>query len=150
MLAGLSIVSEGEVPGRPPGAELELIVDRRAAASSENNQILLKELAMKTYIITAILVLGALLRPQSAPTTDQGLAPNGSVAVVSVGQTQTTPQALSTAEMNAVVGGNMSGCYEYKGPDGDTYGTCCLDLWFVSLCVTVNESAVARLVSSVF
>jgi hypothetical protein len=105
---------------------------------------------MKTYIITAILVLGALLRPQSAPTTDQGLAANGSVAVVSVNETQATPQALRAAEMNAVVGGNMTGCYEYKGPNGDTYGTCCLDLWFISLCVTINESEVGRIVSSIF
>jgi hypothetical protein len=105
---------------------------------------------MKTYIITAILVLGALLRPQSAPTTDQGLAANGSVAVVSVSQTQTTPQPLNAAEMNTAVGGNMTGCFQYKAVDGDTYGICCVDLWIFAVCATVNLSAVDRLTSSLF
>jgi hypothetical protein len=105
---------------------------------------------MKTYIITAILVFGALLRPQSAPTTDQGVASDRSIAVVSVDQTQTTPRALNASEMNTVVGGNLSGCYQYKGADGDTYGICCIDLWIFAVCASVNLSAVDRLVSSVF
>lgn len=34
LLAGLLTVNDDEAPGRPPGAESEFIVDRRAAASS--------------------------------------------------------------------------------------------------------------------
>jgi len=34
LLAGLLTVNDDEAPGRPPGAELEFIVGRRAAAGS--------------------------------------------------------------------------------------------------------------------
>lgn len=34
MLAGSLIVNKGDVPGRPPGADLEFILDGRAAAST--------------------------------------------------------------------------------------------------------------------
>jgi hypothetical protein len=33
MLAGSLIVNEGDVPGRPPGADPTVIIDGRAAAS---------------------------------------------------------------------------------------------------------------------
>jgi len=104
---------------------------------------------MKTTIITTLLAVGMLLGPQPTPTTGQALvADNG----ITIGNSQQTgPQALKGAEMNTKVGGDqLSGCYQLKAENGDTYGTCCVDLWLFTVCVGVNWSAVERLLSSFF
>lgn len=104
---------------------------------------------MKTTIITMILAVGMLLRPQPTPTTAQALvADNATVAGTIL---QTGPQALKTTEMNKAVGGEqLTGCYQTRTADGDVYGTCCVDLWLFTVCVSVNESAVERLINSFF
>jgi tRNA-binding EMAP/Myf-like protein len=105
---------------------------------------------MKTSIIAVMLLLGVLLRPQMTPGALKGAAVNNAPVIVAVNQGQATARALGPAEMRGVVGGGLVGCYEYKGPEGDLYQTCCVNLWFFSVCATINESALGRLISSIF
>jgi hypothetical protein len=101
---------------------------------------------MKTTIITTLLAVGMLLRPQPIPTTNNG-AIQDHVMAISVVQ-QATPQVLKTVEMNSAVGAGLSGCFDQKAANGDTYTTCCVDLWIFVLCASVNWSAFDRLLSS--
>jgi hypothetical protein len=136
------------VPGRPPGMELKFAVGGRAAASSLiQSSFDQKERIMKTTIITMILAVGILLRPQPKSTPDQALiADNATVAGT---MQHSGPQLLKTSEMNAAVGGDqLTGCYLTKAENGDTYATCCLDLWIFSVCLGVNWSALDRFVST--
>lgn len=101
---------------------------------------------MKTTIITTLLAVGMLLRPQPTPNTNNSVIPDNPMAI---GVTQqATPQVLKTVEMSSAVGGNDSGCFGYVALDGDRYGTCCLDLWIFAICVSVNFSAIERAVAA--
>jgi len=99
---------------------------------------------MKTTIVTALLAVGMLLRPQPMAVADNGTTPGNSVAI-SASQ-QTAPRVLSTAEMKSVVGNGLTGCYQTKSVNGDVYVTCCLDLWIFAVCVAVNYSAIQRII----
>lgn len=101
---------------------------------------------MKTTIITTLLAVGMLLRPQPMPTTDNGAIPDNPVAI-SLTQ-QATPQVLKAAEMNSAVGSGPSGCFDQKDENGDQYTTCCADLWIFVVCVSVNWSAIDRFLTS--
>jgi hypothetical protein len=99
---------------------------------------------MKTTIITTLLAVGMLLRPQPMPFADNGAIPDNPV-VISATQ-QTAPQVLTAADMNTAVGNGLTGCYQTKAENGDIYVTCCLDLWIFAICVAVNYSAVSRII----
>ena len=103
---------------------------------------------MKTTIITTLLAVGMLLRPQLIPTTNNGAIPDNPTAI-SVAQ-QATPQVLKTAEMNSAVGGGLSGCFDHRDADGDKYTTCCVSLWIFTVCLSINWSAIDRALDSVF
>jgi len=97
---------------------------------------------MKTTIITTLLAVGMLLRPQPMPTTNNLVIPDNLMAI---GVTQqATPQVLKTVEMNSAVGSGLSGCFQQKAENGDVYGTCCVDLWIFAVCISVNWSAIER------
>jgi hypothetical protein len=99
---------------------------------------------MKTTIITTLLAVGMLLRPQPMPNTNNSVIPDNPMAI---GATQqATPQVLKTVEMNSAIGGGLSGCFQQIAEDGDRYATCCVDLWLFSICISVNVSAVERLI----
>lgn len=97
---------------------------------------------MKTTIFTTLLAVGMLLRPQPIPVANNA-AMTGNPVTISAIQ-QATPQVLNTAEMTAAVGGGLTGCFQQVAENGDIYGTCCLDLWIFSVCVSVNWSALQR------
>jgi hypothetical protein len=101
---------------------------------------------MKTTIITTLLAVGMLLRPQPIPTTSNGAIPDNPMTI-SVTQ-QATPQVLKTVEMNSAVGSGLTGCFDQRDANGDVYTTCCVDLWVFAVCVSVNWSAIDRLLSS--
>jgi hypothetical protein len=101
---------------------------------------------MKTTIITTLLAVGMLLRPQPILTTNNGAIQDNSMAI-SVAQ-QATPQVLKTVEMSSAVGGDLSGCFDQKAANGDSYTTCCVDLWLFVICGSVNWSAIERLLAS--
>lgn len=144
LLAGLLIVNKGEAPGRPLGARPEFIVGRRAAAGSKITfNVLLKEIAMKTSIITALFVVGLLLQLAILPTI------GNSSAATTTSQHRATLQTPTAAEMNAAVGAGLTGCFQVKAANGDVYETCCVDLWLFAICASVNITAIERLVSSV-
>ena len=97
---------------------------------------------MKTTIITTLLAVGMLLRPQPMPNTNNSVIPDNPMAI---GVTQqSTPQVLESAEMNSAIGGGLSGCFQQKAENGDVYGTCCVDLWIFAVCISVNWSAIER------
>jgi hypothetical protein len=83
-----------------------------------------------------------LLRPQPMSIADNTALTDNPVAISATHQT--TPQVLNGAEMNATIGGEMSGCFQQIAASGDVFGTCCLDLWIFSICVSVNFSAIER------
>jgi hypothetical protein len=99
---------------------------------------------MKTTIITTLLAVGMLLRPQPITVADNAAIPDNPRSISTT--QQTTPQVLNTAEMNAAHGSGISGCYQSKAENGDVYVTCCLDLWIFAVCVAVNWSAVERII----
>jgi hypothetical protein len=99
---------------------------------------------MKTTIITTLLAVGMLLRPQPMPIADNGAIPDNPVTISAT--QQTAPQVLNTAEMKTVVGNGLTGCYQTKAENGDVYVTCCLDLWIFAVCVAVNYSAIQRII----
>lgn len=99
---------------------------------------------MKTTILTTMLAVGMLLRPQPMQMTNNGAIPDNPVAISSA--QETAPQVLKSAEMKTVVGNGITGCYQTKAENGDTYVTCCLDLWIFAVCVAVNYSAVQRII----
>lgn len=101
---------------------------------------------MKTTIITTLLAVGMLLRPQPMPATDNGVIPDNPVAI-SLTQ-QAVPQVLKSAEMSSAVGSGLSGCFDQKDENGDSYTTCCANLWIFVICVSVNWSAIDRLLAS--
>ncbi len=103
---------------------------------------------MKATIITMMLAVGLLVRPQPLLTADAGAASIDGTSVINAQQPEAT--MLSTAEMSAAVGGDTGGCYQTKAANGDVYQTCCLDLWIFSICVGVNWSAVERFFGSLF
>ena len=107
-------------------------------------KFLSKELAMKTSLLTALVVIGVLLQAAVVPTVNNVLT--GTAA----NQHQTTMQTAGAAQMNNAVGAGLNGCWQYKGADGSTYGMCCVDLWLFAVCVTVNMTAVGNLVNSIF
>ena len=101
---------------------------------------------MKTTIITTLLAVGMLLRPQPMPNTNNSVIPDNPMAI---GATQqATPQVLKTVEMNSAIGGGLSGCFQQVAENGDLYGTCCLDLWIFAICFSVNFSAIERAVAA--
>ncbi|MGA3243141.1 MAG: hypothetical protein ABSE41_00875 [Bacteroidota bacterium] len=99
---------------------------------------------MKTTLLTTLLAVGMLLRPQSMQIASTGAIPDNPVAISAT--QQTTPHVLSSAEMNASVGNGLTGCYQTKAENGDVYVTCCVDLWIFAVCVAVNYSAVQRII----
>jgi hypothetical protein len=99
---------------------------------------------MKTSIVAILLAVGLLLRPQPTPVAVNGVVPDTPVNLVAV-QAE-GPQVLSSAEMTSTVGAGITGCYETKAANGDTYVTCCLDVWIFAICMAVNWSAVQRLI----
>jgi hypothetical protein len=99
---------------------------------------------MKTTIITALLAVGMLLRPQPVQVANNGMIPDNPGAISAT--QQTTPQVLSTAEMNTAIGKGLTGCYQTKANNGDVYVTCCLDLWIFTVCVAVNYTALQSII----
>ncbi|MBF8294327.1 MAG: hypothetical protein HW389_872 [Bacteroidetes bacterium] len=99
---------------------------------------------MKTTIITTLLAVGMLFRPQSVPTTNNGAIPDNPIAISAT--QQATPQVLKTVEMNSAVGSGISGCYQQIAENGDRYTTCCVDFWIFAICISVNVSAIERLI----
>lgn len=99
---------------------------------------------MKTTILTTLLAVGMLLRPQSMQIASTGAIPDNSVTISAT--QQMIPHVLNTAEMNASVGNGLTGCYQTKAENGDVYVTCCLDLWIFAVCVGVNYSAIQRII----
>ncbi len=99
---------------------------------------------MKTTIITTLLAVGMLLRPQPMPIADNGATLENQVAISAT--QQTAPQVLKTAEMNTAVGSGLTGCFQQVAANGDVYGICCVDLWIFAICVSVNWSAIERLI----
>jgi hypothetical protein len=99
---------------------------------------------MKTIILSSLLAVGMLLRPQPMPIANTVAAPDNSVAISAT--QQATPQVLKTGEMNTAVGNGIAGCYQSRDASGDVYVTCCVDLWLFAVCVGVNWSAVQRLI----
>jgi hypothetical protein len=151
MLAGSLIVNEGDVPGRPPGAEPEIIIDGRAAASTMIRSLFItKEKAMKTALIIMLLAVAVLLGPQMAATGEPTVAVNNQTVLNTANQNHTTAGPLSQAEMSAAVGGEMLGCSSGQDANGDNHRTCCFSLWLFSVCVDVNWSAVERMFDSIF
>ncbi|HTY39251.1 MAG TPA: hypothetical protein VMH23_19200 [Bacteroidota bacterium] len=99
---------------------------------------------MKTTIVVTLLAVGMLLRPQPAFNVHDAMIPTASVTAVSTHATATHP--LSAADMSNAIGNGLSGCTESKAANGDTYVTCCLDLWIFAICVAVNWSALERII----
>ena len=99
---------------------------------------------MKTTIITTLLAVGMLLRPQPMPIADNGAIPDNPVTISAT--QQAAPRVLNTAETKTVVGNGLTGCYQTKAENGDVYVTCCLDLWIFAVCVAVNYSAIQRII----
>ena len=97
---------------------------------------------MKTSIVVALLAVGMLVRPQ--PMTNLQID-QVSGAAVTVSQ-PTSPHLLNPTEMNNAIGSGISGCYESKASNGDTYVTCCVDLWVFAICVAVNWTAVKSII----
>ncbi len=97
---------------------------------------------MKTTILTAILAVGMLLRPQPTPIAATDPVSNNHPAIAAT--QAAVPQILSNAEMKAVVGAGLTGCFQQVAANGDIYGTCCLDLWIFAVCFSVNWSAITR------
>lgn len=91
---------------------------------------------MRTSIVLALLAVGVFLRPQVTPTGNDLQASKGTVEALVVGQDQKAAQALTAAEMNAIIGGK-NGCY-IEIVDHQRYLTCCLDLWILRICITGN------------
>ena len=99
---------------------------------------------MKTSILTALLVIGVVLLGAMNPAT-------GSPASVSTSvQHQALIQTTAPTNLSNTVGSGLTGCWSFVGADGDTYAFCCLDLWLFSVCVSVDASAVSRLIDSIF
>jgi hypothetical protein len=99
---------------------------------------------MKTTILTTLLAVGMLLRPQPMTIAENSALANNPVAITAT--QQATPQVLTVADMKAAVGKGITGCYQTTAADGDVYVTCCLDLWIFAVCVAVNYSAVQRII----
>jgi hypothetical protein len=99
---------------------------------------------MKTTIITTLLAVGMLLRPQPVPVANNGVIPDNPVAISAT--QQAASQVLTTAEMNTAVGSGVTGCFQQIDVNGDVYDTCCIDLWIFVVCVSVNVSAIERLI----
>lgn len=105
---------------------------------------------MKTALITILVALAVLLGPQTMATGESASRANDQLALNVAHQDQTTVQALNQDEMNAAFGGGMTGCFQSVDGNGDVYGTCCVDLWIFTICVSVNYSAVERAIASLF
>jgi hypothetical protein len=105
---------------------------------------------MKTTLIILLLAVAVLLGPPTIATGESVGAANNQVALNVADHHQVTAQALNDAEMNVAVGGGMSGCFKAVDANGDLYGTCCVDLWIFTICVSVNYSAVERAIGSLF
>ncbi len=99
---------------------------------------------MKTTLLIALLAVGMLLRPQPIMDLQNNQTSGGAVAVAA--SQQTPPRLLNTAEMNSTVGSGIAGCYESKAANGDTYITCCVDLWIFAVCVAVDWTAIKSLI----
>lgn len=91
---------------------------------------------MKTSIVLALLAVGVFLRPQVTPTGNSPQISKGTVEILVASQDQKAPQVLTVAEMKTIIGGK-NGCY-IEILDNKRYATCCLDLWIVRLCFSVN------------
>lgn len=105
---------------------------------------------MKTALITMLLAVAVLLGPQTIATGESISTISDQVALNVADHNQATTRVLNEAEMNAAVGGGITGCFQSTDGNGDLYGTCCVDLWIFTICVSVNESAIERAISSLF
>jgi hypothetical protein len=148
LLAGLLIVNEGKAPGRPPGVEPRSLL--AGGPQRANRQLcatcVLKEIAMKTFIIVTILSVGVLLRPEMAPTTGDIQTYNQTMCIGTLHQAQRLAVVLTGTEMMGLQGGAVAECHQEKGTNGDTYASCCIDFWLFRLCFEVNLSAIERLI----
>ena len=152
MLAGLLVVNEGKAPGRPPGVEprSSLAGGPQRAIRPLYVTIVLKELAMKTFIIATILSVGVLLRPEMAPNINCLDVKYAATTTVSIGVQTVVPRVMERAETMSIHGGGIAECVEYYDGNNDEHQLCCLNLWFFKLCFDVNLSEVKRFISSLF
>ena len=97
-----------------------------------------------------LLALAVLLGLQAKVTGKTSSAANDQMVLNVASQDHATARALNQTEMSAATGGGMTGCSQTVDASGDVYGTCCVDLWIFSICVSVNYSAVERTISSLF
>jgi hypothetical protein len=143
-------VNEGDALGRPPGVEQRslLIGGPQRANRSLCAKSVLKEIAMKTFIIATMLTAGVLLQPQTATVGRCGQIDNK--ATISANNTlyNTASTVLEKAEMQSLQGAGILDCYGWVDENGDRHGMCCVNLWLFRLCGDVNVSAVDRLLSS--
>ena len=135
MLAGLLMVNEGQAPGRPPGvAPRSLLAGGPQRANRQRyNQFVLKELAMKTFIIATVLCVGVLLRPQVAPSgVNQQENPKTEKAGVVV-ENENVAQPLPVEQLAGVCGAGIFDC-TWLIEDGIVYGRCCVGFWIFKVC----------------
>jgi hypothetical protein len=100
---------------------------------------------MKASIIIVMLIIGAILRPQTAPSSNGLSNEAGPVVAVAAHDVHSTAGILTAVEMTQTVGGEATGCFLTTDKNGDSIGMCCLNLWLFELCVGVNLSAIDRL-----
>ena len=143
MLAGLLTVNVSNAPGRPPGVALRLLSTggpQRATRQRILNSCL-KEIVMKSLIIIALLAVGVLLQPPAGQASN---TMNVKPATAMV-QEQAAGKILSTSQMIQAQGAGVLECHEEVSADGDTYFSCCVNLWLFRLCFEVNWSAIERM-----
>jgi hypothetical protein len=100
---------------------------------------------MKTFIITTLLVVGVSLRPQMAPTADDMRIHIQATSIGASNQLQAAVRVLNNPEMEVARGGSLFDCDQFERSNGDTYISCCVNLWLFRLCVEVNWSELQRL-----
>ena len=135
LLAGLLMMDEGKAPGRPPGVEprSSLAGGPQRANRQLYATLVLKEIAMKTFIIATILTVGVSLRPQAPPTAGNVEPTLKSVDLVSVAATQESPRQLVDHQMKEMIGSGLLDC-QWLIEDGRVYGRCCIGLWIFRIC----------------
>jgi len=96
---------------------------------------------MKSLIIIALLAVGVLLQPPAGQASN---TMNVKPATAMV-QEQAAGKILSTSQMIQAQGAGVLECHEEVSADGDTYFSCCVNLWLFRLCFEVNWSAIERM-----
>jgi hypothetical protein len=107
----------------------------------------LKEAVMKHLIITATVCLGLVVQSAGPGVNPAPQTNNGQSIASTLMSAQSNSQQLSATEMETLVGGDASGCWEYVDENNDRHGICCVDLWIITVCVGVNLSAIERLLT---